>query len=67
MPEHPAALGAELREVIAAWLVCLAVAAGCFTLLSAAAPWLDGRSEALISTDPVATVATAEAHRHGRC
>ena len=42
MWEHPPALGPAIREVIGAWLVCLVVAAGCFTLLAAAAPVPDG-------------------------
>ncbi len=42
MWKHPSAPGPALREVIGAWLVCLVVAAGCFTLLAAAAPVPDG-------------------------
>ncbi len=61
-----------MREVIGGWLVCAAVAAGCLTLLTAAAPGRGGPPEALISPDPVATVAAADAyhaqaHRRGRC
>lgn len=37
MCKHPASLSPEFREVIAAWLVCLAAAAGCLTLLAATA------------------------------
>jgi hypothetical protein len=72
MRERPFTLGPAIREVIGAWLVCLTVVAGCFTLLAAASSGRDGRPPALISSDPVATVAAAaahraEAHRYGRC
>lgn len=73
MWKHPATLNPAIRDIIAAWLVCLVVAAGCFTLLAAAAaPVPDGPAKALIGPGPAATVAAAgayraEAHRHGRC
>ncbi len=37
MWRHPAAFSVGKREVIAAWLVCLAVAAACLGLPAAAA------------------------------
>jgi hypothetical protein len=72
MWKHPSAPGPAVREVIGAWLVCLVVAAGCFTLLAAAAPVPNGPAKALIGPGPAATVAAAgadraDAHRHGRC
>ena len=72
MPALLSTVGPRIREVIGAWLFCLAVAAGCFTLLAAASSGRHGRPAALISSDPVATVAAAaahraEAHRYGRC
>jgi hypothetical protein len=72
MWEHLRTLTPRIREVIGAWLVCLTVAAGCFTLLAAAAPGRDGRPAALINPNPAATVAAAaphraKAHQHGRC
>lgn len=53
MWKHPASLSPEFREVIAAWLVCLAVAAGCLTLLAATAAERDGGAAALISQDRI--------------
>ncbi len=38
MWDHPAAFALGKRDVIGAWLVCLAVAAGSLVLLAAAAP-----------------------------
>ena len=57
------------REVIGAWVLCLALAAACFTLLAATTPQLGARPQALISLDPVATVAAADANANaqGRC
>ena len=60
------------RDVIAAWLVCFAVAAGCLALLGTAVPGDDFRLGALISGDPPATVTSAETDRtqpprHGSC
>ena len=43
----------EFREVIAAWLVCLAVAAGCLTLLAATAAERGGGSAALINPERI--------------
>jgi hypothetical protein len=53
MQKHPAALGPEFREVIAAWLVCLMVTAGCLTLLAATAAEREGRSAALINPERI--------------
>ncbi len=63
MWKHPSAPGPALREVIGAWLVCFVVAAGCFTLLAAAAPVPDGPAKALIGRGPAATGAAAGADR----
>jgi hypothetical protein len=72
MLDHLPALRPDIREVIGAWLVCLIMAAGCFTLLSATSVGSDGWPEALISRDPAATVDVAKAdraaaHKQGRC
>jgi hypothetical protein len=77
MRAHFSTLGPRVHELIGAWLVCLIVATGCFTLLAAASSGRDGRPAALISPDPTATVAAAKAdraaahragaHQHGRC
>jgi hypothetical protein len=61
-----------IRDVIGAWLVCVAVAVGCFGLLQIEATTHAGRPEALISPEPTITVASVdtdrtERHRHGRC
>lgn len=71
MQAYPAGLGLGFREVIGAWIICLAVAAASFTVLAAASPGSEGQPEALISSDPTATVAAAanraEAHQNRRC
>ena len=67
MSEHPMAFEFGKRDVIGAWLVCLAIAVGCFGLLAAANSDRGGASAALINPDPVATVAAAQDHRPGRC
>lgn len=67
MPEHLVGSGAGTRDVIGAWLVCLAFAAGCFTWLTASDPRHASRPEGLISADPAATVVLAKAEPHGRC
>ncbi len=72
MWKHSSTLSPTIRDIIAAWLVCLVVAAGCFTLLAAAAPVPEGPAKALIGPGPAATVAAAgadraDAYRHGRC
>jgi hypothetical protein len=71
MPEHLVGSGGGTRDVIGAWLVCLAFAAGCFTWLTVAVPMADPRHgerpEGLISSDPIATVVLAKAEPHGRC
>ncbi len=56
MHEQPALLWPEFREVIAAWLVCLAVAAGCLTLLAATAAERGGGSAALINPERIEVV-----------
>lgn len=68
---------AEIREIIGAWLVCVALAAGSLTFLGATAPAHHSWPGALISLDPIATVAGAEVnygqayrtetHRYRRC
>jgi hypothetical protein len=67
MSDHSAAFASGKRDVIGAWLVCLAVAAGCFGLLAATAPEPRGSPAALINPGPIGTVADAEAYRLGRC
>ena len=83
MLKHAPSLSPDLRDVIGAWLVCCAVAAGCFGLLPLAdlSPQAregrlgsadDFRLGALISSGPPATVAGAatdrtQLNRHGRC
>jgi hypothetical protein len=76
-PHFTPRLSSATREVIGAWLVCLATAVGCFGLLTLAAPGEHLRGGALISLGAAATVAAAnadrakghraEAHRYGRC
>jgi len=36
MSGHPVFPGPQMRDVIGAWLVCLAIAAGCFGLAAVA-------------------------------
>jgi hypothetical protein len=67
MWDRPAAFSSERRDVIGAWLACLAFGVGCFALLSAAAPERGGSPAALINPDPIATVASAQAHRPRGC
>jgi hypothetical protein len=67
MRHRPAPFAPGTRDVIGAWLVCMAVAAGCFTLLAAAAPERGGSQAALINPGPMVTVAAAQNHRPGRC
>ncbi len=72
MQVQPVTGGAGVRDVIGAWLVCLAVAAGCFTWLAAAGPGADDQPEMSISPGPSAAAAVAEAdrgaaHRRGKC
>jgi hypothetical protein len=67
MPEHLVSSSVGIRDVIGAWLVSVAFAAGCFTWLAATAPGNDARPEGLISFDPAATVVLTKAEPHGRC
>ncbi len=67
MWEHPITCGLGKRDVIGAWVVCLAIAVGCFGLLAAASPDGRGMPTALINPGPIATVATAQNQRPGRC
>jgi hypothetical protein len=53
--------------VIGAWVVCLAIAVECFSLLAAASPDSGGAPAALLNPDPIATVAAAQNQRPGRC
>ena len=65
-------LSPAVREIVGGWLVCLAVAAGCFGGLAAIAPARDGGTAAVIGLDRVDTVAsdtdrTFTPRRHRRC
>lgn len=55
MQARPAGLGL-FREVIGAWIVCLAVAAGCLTLLAATAAERGGGAAAPISQEEIEMV-----------
>ena len=72
MRDPPVDVAPGMRDVIGAWIVCLAITAGCFGLLPNTGAGYDNRPEALIGSDPIATVALADAHRvkahrPGRC
>jgi hypothetical protein len=67
MWEHPTSAGLGERDAIGAWLMCLAIALGCFSLLAAASPESGGAPAALINPGPIATVAAVQDHRPGRC
>lgn len=67
MPEHLAGSSAGMRDVIGAWLVCLAFAAGCFTWLTASDPRHASHLEGLISSGAPATVVLVKAEPQGRC
>ena len=65
-------LSPAVREIVGGWLVCLAVAAGCFGWLATIAPARDGGTAAVIGLDRVDTVAsdtdrTLTADRQPRC
>jgi hypothetical protein len=65
-------LSPAVREIVGGWLVCLAVAAGCFGGLAAIAPARDGRTAAVIGLDRATTVASdpgriLTADRQSRC
>lgn len=78
---HPAAdsyshslwkLNPAVREIIGGWLVCFAVAVGCFGCLAAIAPARDGGTTVVIGLDGVDMVAsntdrTLTPHRQSRC
>ncbi len=67
MSEDLAGFGAGIRDVIGAWIACLAFAVGCFSLLAIAPGHARRPPEGLISFDPAATVLLAKAEPHGRC
>jgi len=67
MSDHSLSSGRGARDVIGAWLVCLAIAVGCFGFLAPAHPTSGGAPAALINPGPTATVAAAQNHRPGRC
>ena len=67
MWEHPTNAGLGRRDAIGGWLMCLAIAVGCFSLLAAASPERGGEPAALINPGPIATVAAVQNHRPGRC
>jgi hypothetical protein len=67
MPDHTCSSGHGARDVFGAWLVCLAIAVGCLGFLAPAHPTSGGAPAALINPGPIATVATAQNHRPGRC
>ena len=67
MCEHPSNAALGTRDTISAWLVCLAIAIGCFSFLAAASRDSGGAPAALINPGPIATVAAVQDHRPGRC
>jgi hypothetical protein len=67
MWERPSKAGFGARDAIGAWLVCLAIALGCFSFLAAAGRNSGGSPVALINAGPIATVAAVQDHRPGRC
>jgi hypothetical protein len=68
MWDHPLSSGPGTRDVIGAWLVCLAIAVGCLGFLAPANPITGGGAPAaLINPGPTATVAAAQNHHPGRC
>jgi hypothetical protein len=67
MWDHPAAFALGKRDLIGAWLVCLAFGAACFVLLAAASPEPGGSSAALIDPGQTPTVAVAAAASAARC
>jgi hypothetical protein len=67
MWEHPTNAGLGDHDAIGAWLMCLAIAFGCFSLLAAASPGSGVAPAALINSGPIATVAAVQDHRPGRC
>ena len=67
MSEHHSNAGLGTRDTIGAWLVCLAIAIGCFSFLAAASRDSGGAPAALINPGSIVTVAAAQDHRPGRC
>ena len=67
MWEHPSNPELGTRDTVGAWLVCLAIAIGCFSFLAAASRDSGGAPAALINPGPIATVAAVQDHRPGRC
>ena len=67
MWEHPTNAGLGKRDAIGAWLMCLAIALGCFSLLAAAGPDSRVAPTALMNPGLIATVAAVQDHRPGRC
>ncbi|HEV2099289.1 MAG TPA: hypothetical protein VGR45_10230 [Stellaceae bacterium] len=67
MQNHPLSIPPGMRDVIGAWIVCLAIAVGCFGFLAPAKPGGGGAPTALINLGPIATLAAAQDHRPGRC
>ena len=57
----------RLREVIGAWLVCLAVAAAAFSTLDAAAPAGTDRAATAADPGPSAVAAARPEHGQRRC
>ena len=66
MWEHPTNAGLGDHDAIGAWLMCLAIALGCF-LLAEASPDSGVAPAPLINPGPIATVAAVQDHRPGRC
>ena len=64
---HPTSAALGTRDAIGAWLMCLAIALGCFSLLAAASPSSGVAPAAWINSGPIATVAAVQDHRPGRC
>ena len=67
MWDYPSSTAPDMRDVIGAWVVCLAIAVGCLGFLAPANPDGGGAPAALINPGPTATVAVAQNHRPGRC
>ena len=64
---NPRAVALECRDVLAAWVVCAAVAAGCLGLPPLAAALAAGGGAALINPARTATVAAAATDPAGSC
>ncbi len=66
MRQHPVISGPGIRDVIGAWLVCLAVATASFALLGGGSPGSTGRAETSASPGLAIELALTEPP-HGRC